>query len=96
MQQINAQTTNLPQNTPNNTLEIVPPEESKNPRAIAARGAKPSEGQNVPADKLTEQTVSSDPAEDGSQVVEEAFGNFNTTAITNKLNSLDFDTFFTY
>lgn len=96
MQQINSQTTNLPQNTPNNTLEIVPPQESKNPRAIAARGAQPSEGQNVPADKLTEQTVSSDPAEDGSQVVEEAFGNFNTTAITNKLNSLDFDSFFTY
>lgn len=110
MQQINSQTTNLSQNTPNNTLEISPPVESKNPRAVASRGAKPSNGQNVPADKLTtrEYTIegkSSDPSEEWdvknqvwktNETVEEAFGNSNTTSNKNKLNSLAYDNFFLY
>ena len=114
MQKINNQTTNLPQNTPNNTLEIIPPQESKNPRAVAARGAMPSNGQNVPADKLTTreyniEAKSSDPSEEWDvknqiwktsetteEVVEEAFVNSNTTSNKNKLNSLAYDSFFSY
>ena len=115
MQQINSQTTNLSHVPPHNTLEINPPQESKNPRAVAARGAKPSNGQNVPADKLTTReynitATSSDPTEEwdlknqvwktagttDSETVEEAFVNSNTTSNNNKLNSLAYDSFFSY
>ena len=58
MKNINNQTTIQSNNTPANTLEITPPEPSANPRAVAARGSKPENGQNVPADKLQESFTS--------------------------------------
>ena len=95
MNNINNQTTNQTNNTPSNTLEVNPPEPSRNPRAIAARGSKPENGQNVPADKLETVEVSVPIA---GETVSESFTSTHQNSTLNNYKSsfLSPETFFTY
>ena len=95
MNNINNQTTKQTDNTPSNTLEVNPPEPSRNPRAIAARGSKPENGQNVPADKLETVEVSVPIA---GETVSESFTSTHQNSTLNNYKSsfLSPETFFTY
>ena len=95
MNNINNQTTKQTDNTPSNTLEVNPPEPSRNPRAIATRGSKPENGQNVPADKLETVEVSVPIA---GETVSESFTSTHQNSTLNNYKSsfLSPETFFTY
>lgn len=95
MNNINNQTTKQTNNTPSNTLEVNPPEPSKNQRAIAARGSKPENGQNVPADKLETVEVS---VPISGETVSESFtsSHQNSTLNNYKSSFLSPESFFTY
>ena len=95
MTSINNQTTTQSNNTPSNTLEVNPPQPSENPRAIAARGSKPENGQNVPADKLETVQVS---VPINGETVEESFtaSHQNSTLNNYKSSFLSPESFFSY
>ena len=95
MTTINNQTTTQSNNTPSNTLEVNPPQPSENPRAIAARGSKPENGQNVPADKL--ETVEVSVPINGETVSESFTASHQNSTLNNyKSSFLSPESFFSY